>query len=76
MLKIEIYLLELLRFPGDHIKKNIFPLKEIDHWTFPEEKKTCLTIFLKNKTSQKICSFSDDIETIKSISDKLYSLLG
>ena len=61
---------------GSYKKKYIFPLKEIDHWTFPEEKKTCLTIFLENKTSQKICSFSDDIEIIKSISDKLHSLLS
>ena len=60
---------------GSYKKKYIFPLKDIDHWTFPKEKKTCLTIFLENKTSQKICSFSDDIEIIKSILDKLHYLL-
>jgi len=56
-------------------KKYIFPLDDIDDWTFPEEKKTSLTIILKNGTSQKICSFSDDEETIKEIAKGLHHLL-
>ena len=56
-------------------KKYIFSFDNIDDWTFPEQKKTSLTIILKNGTSQKICSFSDDEKTIKDIAQKLHDLL-
>ena len=56
-------------------KKYMFPLDNIDDWTFPEEKKTSLTIILKNGNSQKICSFSDDEKTIKEIAKGLHHLL-